>query len=168
MGQYFPPGSGELPLVEHWDGTAWSVQRVPFVKNATGSLGSVSCPTAVDCIAVGSYGLFNQNTSMYAEHWNGRRWAFQTMPAPAGTSFWLNSVSCLRPEHCTAVGGAFNGTQYKASIVERGNGGTWTLQTDAAPARSILFCVSCPVASSCTAVGENTAIVAGLAEHWNG
>ena len=57
-----------MPLVEHWNGTTWTVQHVPFVTNADGSLGGVSCPTAVDCVAVGSY-----NNSLFAEHWNGGR-----------------------------------------------------------------------------------------------
>jgi len=172
VGQYYPPGGGVLPLVEHWNGTTWAVQHVPFVKFALGLLGGVSCPTATDCVAVGSYGTFNQNTNLFAEHWNGSRWTFQTVPTPAGTSFLLNSVSCLWPEHCTAVGGAFNGTQIQAPVVARTNGSTWTLQKDAAPAGTMLFGVSCPSATACTAVGENAANAAffntGVAEYWNG
>ena len=167
VGQYYPPGGGLLPLVEHWNGTTWTVQHVPFVTNADGSLGGVSCPTATDCVAVGSY-----NNSLFAEHWNGGRWTFQTVPTPAGTAFLLNSVSCRWPEHCTAVGFADNGTQVKASIVARTNGSTWTLQKDAAPAGTELYGVSCPSATTCTAVGANAANAAffntGVAEHWNG
>jgi hypothetical protein len=167
VGQYYPPGGGQLPLVEHWNGTNWIVQHVPFVRNADGSLGGVSCPTAIDCVAVGSYG-----SNLFAEHWNGTGWTFQTVPVPGGTSFLLNSVSCLRPEVCTAVGFAENGTQITASIVARTNGSTWTLQKDAAPAGTELYGVSCTSAQSCTAVGANAANAAffntGLAEYWNG
>lgn len=167
VGQYFPPGGGQLPLVEHWNGTTWTVQHVPFVKYADGLLGGVSCPTAIDCVAVGSYG-----TSLFAEHWNGSGWTFQTVPTPAGTSFLLNSVSCRWPEHCIAVGFADNGTQIDASIVARTNGSAWTLQKDAAPAGTELYGVSCTSAESCTAVGANAANAAffntGVAEYWNG
>lgn len=163
VGQSFPASGASSPLAEHWNGTTWTIQTVPFMEYATGSLGGVSCPTATDCVAVG-YG----SSSLFAERWNGSRWTFQTVPTPAGTSFLLNSVSCIRPERCTAVGGAFNGTQYKASIVARANGSTWVLQKDATPAATMLFGVSCPTATACTAVGENTGFVAGVAEHWNG
>lgn len=172
VGQYYPPGGGQLPLVEHWNGTTWAVQHVPFVKYAVGLLGGVSCPTAIDCVAVGSYGTFEQNTSLFAEHWNGSRWTFQTVPTPAGTSFLLNSVSCRWPEHCIAVGFADNGTQITASIVARTNGSTWTLQKDAAPAGTELYGVSCTSVQSCTAVGANATNAAffntGVAEYWNG
>jgi hypothetical protein len=168
VGQSYPASGASSPLAEHWDGTTWTIQTVPFVEYATGLLGGVSCPTATDCVAVGSYGTLGQNTSLFAERWNGSRWASQTVPNPAGTSFLLNSVSCIRPEHCTAVGGAFNGTQYEASIVARANGSTWVLQKDATPAATMLFGVSCPTATACTAVGENTGFVAGVAEHWDG
>jgi hypothetical protein len=167
VGQYYGPGGGQLPLVEHWNGTTWTVQHVPFVQNADGSLGGVSCPTAIDCVAVGSY-----DASLFAEHWNGTGWTFQTVPTPAGTSFLLNSVSCWWPEHCIAVGFASNGTQLKASIVARTNGPTWTLQKDAAPAGTELYGVSCTSVQSCTAVGANATNAAffhtGLAEYWNG
>ena len=67
---------------------------------------------------------------------------------------------------------ADNGTQVKASIVARTNGSTWTLQKDAAPAGTELYGVSCPSATTCTAVGANAANAAffntGVAEHWNG
>ena len=135
VGQYFPRGGGQLPLVEHWNGTTWSLQQVPFVKYAIGLLGGVSCPAATDCVAVGSYGTFSQNSNLFAEHWNGGQWTFQAVPTPGGTSFLLNSVSCPQPEHCTAVGTAQNGTQAAAAIVARTNGGAWTLQKDAALGR---------------------------------
>jgi hypothetical protein len=94
VGQYYPAFGGQLPLVEHWNGTTWIIQQVPFVKYAIGLLGGVSCPTASDCVAVGSYGTFNQNTNLFAVRWNGSQWSLQTLPTPAGTSFLLNSVSC--------------------------------------------------------------------------
>jgi hypothetical protein len=172
VGQYFASGGSELPLVEHWNGTAWTVQHVPFVKDADGLLGGVSCPTATNCEAVGSYGTFNQNSNLFAEHWNGTQWTFQTVPTPGGTSFLLNSVSCPQPEHCTAVGLAENDTQVVGSIVARTNGSAWTLQKDATPAGTELYGVSCASAQSCTAVGANAANAAffntGIAEYWNG
>jgi hypothetical protein len=174
VGQYSPASGpaagGDLPLIEHWNGTSWRIQQVPFVKNATGLLGGVSCPTASDCVAVGTYGILDQNTNLFAERWNGSQWALQHLPTPAGTSFLLNSVSCPSAAACTTVGGAYNGTQYKASITEHWNGTSWSAQADATPAHTMLFGVSCPSGRSCTAVGEvaGQAGTAGVvAEHWS-
>jgi hypothetical protein len=171
VGQYQPAGGGVLPLVEHWNGTNWIVQTVPFVQYATGELVGVSCPTVTDCFAVGAYGTFNQNTSLFAEHWNGSQWAFELVPRPRGESFALNAVSCLRGENCVAVGTAST-AEGTTSIVERASGGAWALQQDAVPANAQLHGVSCPSLRSCTAVGlaypDPTTVHTGLAEHWNG
>ena len=40
------------PLVERWDGTRWSVERTPEVRD--GGLGAVSCTSRIICTAVGS------------------------------------------------------------------------------------------------------------------
>jgi hypothetical protein len=160
-----------LPLAEHWDGTSWTVKRVPLPSLASeGQLEGVTCTAASDCVAVGTYG---GNTGLLAEHWNGSRWTVQTLPLPAGTGFSLSSVSCWEPGQCTAVGDAGTPAQGTQALVERENGSSWTIQADAAPGNSILWGVSCPAARSCTAVGENDSVTGmasptGLAEHWNG
>src|ERR1700733_2598055 len=46
-----PSQSGAAGLVEHWNGTAWSLTGLP---TTSGYLTSVTCPTADDCWAVGS------------------------------------------------------------------------------------------------------------------
>ena len=162
----------DLPLAEHWNGSVWAAQPLPFVKNANGSLGGVSCPTPAYCVAVGSWSIFSQNTSLFAERWNGIKWKFQNLPIPAGATFGLSSVSCVEPGYCVAVGGSSSSTAYLASIVERMTGKNWTLQPDAAPAQSVLWGVSCPSSRACTAVGATeqpgTAFKTGVAEHWNG
>ena len=171
-GWYMPARTLRLPLVEHWNGASWSVEHVPFVKYANGSLGGVSCPTTAYCVATGSWSTLSQNTALFAERWNGTRWSFQNLPLPAGSTFALLSVSCWRAGHCTAVGGSANGTGQLASIVERMTGTSWALQTDAAPAQTALYGIACPSGRACTAVGDTTqhgmARRTGVAEHWNG
>jgi hypothetical protein len=168
-------GGESLPLAEHWDGSSWTVQTVPLPSLASGGgLSGVSCPTALDCIAVGETG---GQTNVLAERWNGTRWTAQTIPRPAGTNMGLAGVSCKAPERCIAVGSETTrtgGGTTTGAVVERANGPTWTLQADAAPAGTVLGGVSCPSNRSCTAVGVN--IPAGtppvpttpVAEHWDG
>lgn len=51
VGDAFAHGS-DRPLVEHWDGAAWSVVPTPALS-VIGSLGAVSCASAGFCVAVG-------------------------------------------------------------------------------------------------------------------
>jgi hypothetical protein len=77
-------GDNDAPLAETWNGTAWVIQATVRLAG-DGSLGGVSCTTALACTAVGStYVRGNQVT--LAERWNGTTWAVQPTPGnPAGT-----------------------------------------------------------------------------------
>lgn len=175
VGSVATTGGESLPLAERWDGSSWTVQQVPLPALASGGeLSGVSCPTALECVAVGDTG---GQTNVLAERWNGARWAFQTMPRPAGTNMGLAGVSCKAHERCIAVGSETTrtgGGTTTGAVVERATGPAWTVQADAAPAGTVLRGVSCPSSLSCTAVGVN--IPAGsppvptttLAEHWDG
>jgi hypothetical protein len=177
VGVYLPAG-GEFnqPWAAQWNGTSWTARLLPLPAQVApfgGALGAVSCPTALDCIAVGSYSASGQEDHLLAERWNGTRWSLQAVPRPAGAAVIFDSVSCPSGRSCTAVGGSYTGSnQQMASIVEGWNGTSWALQADAAPAHTFLSGVSCPSATGCTAVGT---VWAGLgteaamvAEHWNG
>jgi hypothetical protein len=147
----------ELPLAEHWDGTKWTVTRVPLPDGITaGDLdGGVSCPSAIYCIAVGSTA-----TQPLAERWNGTRWTVQATPIPVDAyNPFLSGVSCSAPAHCTAVGGYLANGITASSLVERRDSTAWTIQADATSGG--LTGVSCTSSTSCTAVG-------GPAEHWDG
>jgi hypothetical protein len=95
-----PPAS----IVERWNGTSWALQA--DAAPAYTSLGSVSCPSATACTAVGAAwaGLGSTATTV-AEYWDGTSWTLQAVPAPPkakGTG--LSGVSCRGPLYCTAVG----------------------------------------------------------------
>lgn len=164
----------ELPIAAHWDGTAWTIQHVPLPAGITaGDLtGGVSCPSATDCVAVGTIATPNQasHTQPLAERWNGTRWAVQTSPTPAGAyNPHLSSVSCTSPARCTAIGGYLANGTTETSLAERWDGTAWTIQSDVAPAGTGLQSVSCTSSLSCTAVGITGAFaVSPVADYWNG
>src|SRR4029077_3033917 len=64
-------------LVEHWDGTAWSVVVSPNSGTSTtnNSLKGVSVMSANDVWAVGSAG-----SGTLVEHWNGTAWSVVASP----------------------------------------------------------------------------------------
>jgi hypothetical protein len=159
---YDQPGA-DVPIGWTWNGSTWT-QASPTVPAAanTGGLLSVSCPTTIDCIAVGYEGV----SDPFAESWNGLTdtWTIQTIPGSAA----LAGVSCPTTDLCWAVGG--NG-----SIgAEEWNGSTWTLQSLPTPqgaTSTSLTGISCPSASDCVAVGSYTnsqGSVITLAEQWTG
>jgi len=153
VGAVIPAGaSGYRPLAEAWNGTAWSVQKVPEpAGDNTGTLNALSCSAAAACTAVGN-AASPATTGTLAERWNGRTWTVQSTHV-TGRVPSLIGVSCL------------SATNW--------NGSTWTALPAPKPIGTFsgLSAVSCSSASACLAVGEeNTSASTGtaLAEHWNG
>ena len=95
----------EVPLVEQWNGTSWSVLATPSISGSMGAwFQAVSCATATGCNAVGA----NLNSSgvevTVAEKWNGSAWTIKSSPNPGtATQSFLLAVSCV-PTACSATG----------------------------------------------------------------
>lgn len=147
--------SGVLGAVEHWNGRAWKEQPTPTLPGAkAGNLGDVSCPTAGECIAVGSYRLGAQRLAL-SEIWKGRRWKLLSTPdqprSPKNSALW--SLSCPSTNACAAVG-----TPGPYPLLEWWDGRRWALQPMPVkfPGGAGLIAVSCSSAADCTAVGDNS------------
>ena len=167
-------------LAERWNGTSWTIQGTPNPPGVRFSVfTSVSCATATACTATGN-SLFV--AAPLAERWNGTTWAINPVPSPSSAAFSeLGGVSCTAASACTAVGGFAASTEFafyngsQATIAERWNGTSWTIQTTPNPrgaAPSSLPSVSCKTGSACIAVGSYETTSAAhqltLAERWNG
>jgi hypothetical protein len=157
-----------LSVVEHWDGTAWSVVTSPNPAGATNvNLFDVSCVTDTSCFAVG-----NEDNYTMIEHWNGATWSIVGAPT-GGTESQLAQVSCPSATTCIAVGNFVTATARK-TLVEQWNGTSWSLVATPVPAgafRSVFNGVSCPSATSCFAVGSSSdqfGSTATLVEQWSG
>jgi hypothetical protein len=156
-------------LAEGWNGTAWRLQSpVQPIGATTNSLGAVSCVSAADCEAVGSYTSTPGDTVPLAEAWHGTSWKVQSTPKPKASTDplgTLSGVSCVTASFCEAVGAA-NGSS--AAFAEKWTGTAW--QRQSAPGKGPLAAVSCVSASFCEAVGtRGTSSGTGpLAEVWTG
>jgi hypothetical protein len=174
-----------VPLVERWNGSAWSTQSVPEPAIAVQSLprggngpfitlDAVSCTASNACTALGDWGQSSRPTlHLFAEHWNGRRWTITRLPSPGGFQYLYNdSLSCVTADACVAVGSY--GVKRQHLLAERWNGDGWRVQRAATPAGSknaAFTDVSCIGRRSCTAVGWTSSRHGPqqpLAEHWNG
>jgi hypothetical protein len=160
------------PVAALWDGSTWTVQSTPAPgAGGTSDLTAVSCASAAACTAVGSCaGAVCSPTGSQAplaERWDGTLWSIERTPDLPGTDDRLNSVSCLAPSACTAVGLAVEsspGAGRTEALIERWDGTAWKTEASAAvgplgrglsAADLSLDGVSC-AAAACTAVGSFT------------
>lgn len=153
--------NNQVPLIEHWNGTSWKIEKAPTRSGFTESqLTGVSCTSATRCIAVGS--SFKPSVSVtLAEIWNGSKWTIQSTPN-AKNAGGFGAIHCVTRVQCFAVGdglGAnWNGTKW--SLVKLGFPGD--------PAD--LTAISCTKANACYAAGGffQEAVLTGVLEFWNG
>ncbi len=144
----------------------WRLQRSPLASGQlAGQLAAVSCTTAADCFAVGTFWDLHETDRGLIDHWNGARWSVQSTTSRRHVIGW-SGVSCPAATVCTAVGGP-------ATLwADRRGSQSWQLQhlpTVRGPERW-LRAVSCLSGKFCMAVGlfgplTNTR---PLAERWNG
>ena len=165
--------SGYQPLIEHWNGTQWSISSSPAVA---GRLASVAAIAANDAWAVGSY-VGPHGIATLAEHWNGTKWSVVSSPSPSAINV-LNSVVKISANNVWAVGDYTNSPAPSAEftpLIEHWNGTQWSVVNGVLQGTSDLL-------NGMAAVSANNIIVVGdyrssidpqgpyftLVEQWNG
>jgi hypothetical protein len=101
--------------------------------------------------------------------------SIQQIPDPTvKTSDVIVSMSCVSATACTAVGSLISRAGTVGTLAERWNGSRWSIQRTPKPAGATFsgfVGVSCPSATTCTAIGDYTnhgGTAVTLAERWNG
>ena len=152
----------------------WTAVAVPLpAGTATSFIGTVSnvtCPALQFCVGVGAIGdpSSNDQAPLVTTYANGQ-WTSAAVPLPIGAATSnqgavLQSVSCVSPTSCVAVGSYNSGLSGNPlyGLLATLSGTSWsTMQapepTDAAANQNAsLAAVSCAAPSSCAAVGEYT------------
>jgi len=147
--------------------TNWSNANAPSGMGQN-QLNSVSCTSSSFCVAVGQQ---NESTGggTLIEQWNGTSWTVVPgVSVPLTASDTLDSVSCVGPTFCLAVGSKGGG------LAEAWDGTSWTQVTVAIPsnvnALVVLYSVSCVSTTLCEVLGTgydiNVPVVFG--DQWNG
>jgi hypothetical protein len=159
---YFTDGKDTIGLIESWSGSTYTYHDIRALAPASeyNALGSISCPAAGTCMAVGTYAS-GRNFYSLADELSGGKWHEVKAPSAttaAGDQDVLQSVACASATLCEAVGtaGAPSGKNfYTTGYAEGWNGSTWSLQGVSWPAgsHSALFSVACPSTGYCLAVG---------------
>ena len=152
-----------MPLAERWDGSTWSIQTRAVPTGAIFSiLDGVSCSSATNCMAVGSYGTAPGDDSfpaggalgwqllVYPDH--ARPCGRLGLPSESGVVPHGDKLHREMAQYQTGTVPAFPG--------EGWNGSTWTVQTMPSPSHVADLVVAQGV--SCTAPGTCTTA------HWSG
>jgi hypothetical protein len=165
------------PGVANAASQGWAVQPVPLpAGSAGGTLTTVSCLSADDCLAGGYQSIGNYPRQLLGEQWDGSSWqVLQFTLPPQEAEAWVTQVLCVTTSNCFMVGiyVSEKGKRQEMPLAEHWDGSTWTIQaipdTDAT---GTLTGISCPAADDCTAVGSTLSAdgrdTAPLAVRWDG
>ncbi|HEX6798026.1 MAG TPA: hypothetical protein VF116_09980, partial [Ktedonobacterales bacterium] len=170
------------PLVEHWNGSAWSVATLPGVDALGGELTGVAAIAPGDVWVVGySYTAGGQSAPSTQQplvlHWNGSQWQPAAVPSPSTGSFEpLTAVTAVATNDVWAVG---SDSGANTSLIEHWDGKAWKIVTaPTAVNGGALTGIAAASSGDVWAVGTGPGpvrqgggcgIAAGaVIEHWNG
>jgi hypothetical protein len=117
-------------LIEHWDGTRWSIVDNPAAEAERGALYDLDVLSATDIWAVGTRDVGTNHVPL-VEHWDGTSWTIVDAPAGTGPTS-LKRVSGTSSHDVWALGTqTIPGTINSANaLVEHWDGTHWAVVTD--------------------------------------
>ena len=142
-------------LIEHFDGTVWSVIPSPSPGVRQNILYGVAAITDTDVWAVGAQEDANDVWHTLTEHWDGSTWSVVNA-VDAGTSGnQFYAVKALATNNVYAIGQQAGAGFPNDALIEHWNGTTWSVVTSPADGSgSALPLGITATASSLTLVGE--------------
>ena len=154
-----PSVAGGAALIEHWDGTDWSVVPTTAASAPAGQdLTSVTCSDPSNCWAVGATMDASGNpSSSLVEHWDGSTWTTTPSLEPLTPANILTSVTCVDTSACWATGAtnaASGQNMTPTPFIENWNGSSWTVEPSPnVVAFGYLNGLACVRGSGCFAAG---------------
>jgi len=166
----YKEGLATRPLVQRWNGSAWSLgPDLPVPAEVTVDVRAVSC-TAVDrCVAVGAQTRPGGPPGSFVARLDGTTWTDESASSAAASPYALNDVSCVGST-CVAVGNA------SSSVVAiRSDGAGWAAMPPP-PGAPVIYDernavqVACAGAMSCatTSFQFQGGGIATLLSYWDG
>src|SRR5438132_2657024 len=135
-------GVNTQTLIEHWDGSQWTMVSSPNPGSVRDELYGVAAISANDVWAVGdSFNGGNSNNLTLIEHWDGTSWSVVSSPDPGGDNT-LNGVVALSATNVWAVG----------SLIEHWDGTQWSIVSS--PSTGYLYGVAAVNPNDMWAVGS--------------
>jgi hypothetical protein len=155
-------------LIEHWNGTQWSIVPSPNVGTDVAYLFKVSAVSASDIWAIGT-----RNNRTLALHWDGTQWSVVATPNPGTNENYVVDVEAVSANDVWAVGYFRSGPPYQPLAIHW-DGTSWSQVPSPNPGMyaSLLTAVDAISANDIWAVGYALATHGGpghtLTMHWNG
>jgi hypothetical protein len=150
-------------LIEHYDGTKWSIVTSPFLANTASMLNAVTAVSPTDIWAVGTERSGGVDQPL-TEHWDGTRWSVVPNLQLSGQNNILYGVAAAATNDVWAVGTLGH---LGAPIIEHWNGSQWSLVSNPEKNFGTLSGVTVVSSTDAWAVG-NLNQASTLIEHWDG
>jgi hypothetical protein len=173
--------SVDITLVEHWNGTRWSIVPSPNVQTGFGDsnvLKAVSAVSSTDVWATGwAIDDARGGIDMLFEHWDGTRWSIVSTPSPIGAFQFGFGIDARTSTDVWAVGYDAGGVALR-NLAAHWDGSAWSIVPTpnvggGSPPDNHLFAVTAIAQNDVWAVGwENN--IDGLNKqltitmHWDG
>jgi hypothetical protein len=168
VGSSTAPSGVISTLIEHWNGTSWTIFPSPNPDPANNALYAVASAGPNDVWAVGSS---SSNSYTYyhtlVEHWNGASWSVVASPDGPNGESELTGIAVVAPNDIWAVAGI------QQTMTMHWDGGAWTIvpSPNVGNYQSGLKAVAAVASNDVWAVGDYfnaTDTASTLMEHWNG
>jgi hypothetical protein len=127
--------NGAKPLIEHWEGAAWSIVPAPYaIRSDSNGLYAVTAIASNDVWAIGYQNENNngENGQGLILHWNGTAWTQVDSPI-AGYATILLGVAGSSSTDVTAVGYIQTSNVQFIPVTEHWNGTKWTVVKPSPP-----------------------------------
>lgn len=113
-------------LIEHWNGTAWTVVPSPSPSDVSNELAAVGASSPKDMWAVG-YSSNGTSFRPLIEHYNGLGWRAVRAPH-TGTGGGLVGIVAFGKKEAWAVGSTTLASGGTRELIEHWNGRAWKIQ----------------------------------------
>lgn len=162
----------EQTLIEHWNGTQWSIVSSPNPSNRFNNLSAVAAISAKNIWAVGDHQSQTAAIETLIEQWDGSHWHVVSGSNPSTTLNNLESVAAITANDVWAVGYYRSGNN-DDTLIEHWNGSSWSVIASPNPGTvsNVLYSVSAISSNDIWASGNylyGNNNLAGFVEHWNG
>lgn len=151
-------------LVEHWNGSSWTLVSAPAPGAYSNGLASVTALASDNVWAVGYYqNNANDPDRALIEHWNGRVWSVVADASAGPGNNVLSGITALAPNDIWAVG-----TASQETLAEHWNGSSWAVIASPSPnpTYNSLNAIAAIASDNIWAAGANGN--GTLTEHWGG
>jgi len=175
VGSMLPEVSPTAPVVEHFNGVAWSTTSAVGVNNAVTEFTSVSALAPNRVWAAGSVLFPGHILRSISQHWDGVRWTLVPTVNPVqGLDYAiLDAILAISPNDVWAAGvsttnGNGSGRPHAHTLIEHFNGANWfVVPSPDLRGGGFLHGLAGSGSNDVWAVGDGQGGLP-LAEHWDG